>query len=359
MDDLAYRIALAQVPGIGPSRFRRLETAFGDLRLAWQASGRELAAAGLDERTREAILAARQTTDPDREIERLQRARVQALGWNDPAYPPLLREIDAAPPILFVRGTLRDEDRRAIAIVGTRRATAYGRQTAALFARDLADRGYTIVSGLARGIDTTAHLATLETGGRTIGVLGSGVDVIYPAENAKLAARIAEQGALLSEYPLGTKPAATNFPQRNRIISGLSRGVLVVEGDRKSGALLTLAYALDQNRETFAVPGSILSPLSAGPNEFIKRGLAKLVTSVDDLVEEVAATQGQFDFGEALPDDPIEAAVLAHLSAEPIHIDDLCALADLPAASVSASLVMLELKGSVRNLGGMQYARTR
>lgn len=356
-EDLAYRIALTRVPGIGPAKFRRLEQAFGDLALAWRASAASLAAAGLDERARAALAAAKATLDPERELERLHRAGVRALDWNDPGYPRLLREIDAAPPVLFVRGTLREEDHRALAVVGTRRATAYGRQAALQFARELAQRGYTVVSGLARGIDTIAHLASLEAGGRTIAVLGSGLDIIYPAENAKLAARIAEQGALVSEYPLGTKPAATNFPQRNRIISGLSRGVLVVEGDRTSGALLTLAYALNQNRETFAVPGSIFSSLSDGPNQFIKRGLAKLVTSVEDLLEEVTPLQGQFDLGDLLPDDPVEAALLPHLTREPIHIDELCQLADLPAASVSAALVMLELKGVARHLGGMQYAR--
>jgi DNA processing protein len=356
-DDLAYRIALIRVPGIGPSKFRRLESAFGDLGHAWRASPAALAAAGIDERTREALAVTKATVDPDRELDRLHRAGIRALDWNDPAYPRLLREIDTPPPVLFLRGTLHEEDSRAIAVVGTRRATAYGRQTAAQLARDLAVRGYTVVSGLARGIDTIAHLASLDAGGRTVAVLGSGLDIIYPAENSKLAARIVEQGALLSEYPLGTKPAATNFPQRNRIISGLSRGVLVVEGDRKSGALLTLAYALNQNRETFAVPGSIFSPLSDGPNHFIKRGLAKLVTSVDDLVEEVAAQQGRFELADVLPDDPVEAAVLSHLSAEPVHVDDLCQLTDLPAASVSAALVMLELRGTVRHLGGMQYAR--
>ncbi|MCS6802276.1 MAG: DNA-processing protein DprA [Chloroflexota bacterium] len=356
-EDLAYRIALARVPGIGPSKFRRLEQAFGDLSFAWRASAAALAAAGIDERTREALAAAKASIDPERELEQLHRAGVRAFDWNDPAYPRLLREIDAAPPVLFVRGTLRDEDSRAIAVVGTRRATPYGRQAAAQFARDLAQRGYTVVSGLARGIDTVAHLASLDAGGRTIAVFGSGLDIIYPAENAKLAARIVEQGALVSEYPLGTKPAPTNFPQRNRIISGLSRGVLVVEGDRSSGALLTLAYALNQNRETFAVPGSIFSSLSDGPNQFIKRGLAKLVSTVEDVIDEVGPLQGRLDMQEALTDDPVEAALLPHLSREPLHIDELCRLADLPAASVSAALVMLELKGVVRHLGGMQYAR--
>ena len=359
MDDLGYRIAFLRIAGIGPAKFRRLESAFGTLDRAWRASSSELAAAGLDERTRQAVLSARATLDPEGELARVAQLGAAVLSWHDPAYPRLLREIDAAPPLLFVQGELRPEDERALAIVGTRRASPYGRQAATRFARELAERGYTIVSGLARGIDTVAHLGALEAGGRTIAVLGSGIDIIYPAENARLARQITERGALVSEYPPGTKPVAMNFPQRNRIISGLSRGVVVVEGDRRSGALLTLAYALNQNREAFAVPGSIFSPLSDGPNQFIKRGMAKLVTAVEDLVEEVQAVQGQFDFGEALPEDPVEATLLAQLAGEPLHIDDLCRLADLPAATVSATLVVMELKGMVRHLGGMVYARAR
>ncbi|GIW07364.1 MAG: hypothetical protein KatS3mg060_2169 [Dehalococcoidia bacterium] len=360
-DDLAYRIALLRVPGIGPSKFRRLESAFGDLGLAW-AGKRQCAGRCRHRRTHPARRSRRprRRSTPERELESAApRPACGALRWNDPAYPRLLREIDAAPPLLFVRGDAPARRTAAPSPWSVRAGRpAYGRQTAAQFARDLAQHGLHRRQRLgARASTPSPTLACLEAGGRTLAVLGSGLDIVYPAENAKLAARVAEQGALVSEYPLGTKPAATNFPQRNRIISGLSRGVLVVEGDRKSGALLTLAYALNQNRETFAVPGSILSPLSDGPNQFIKRGLAKLVTSVEDLVDEVVAIQGRFDLQDVLPDDPVEAALLPHLSAEPIHIDDLCRLADLPAASVSATLVMLELKGTVRHLGGMHYAR--
>ncbi len=223
-------------------------------------------------------------------MERLQKAGVKAYCWTDDEYPKHLREIDDKPPVLYVLGDLRPEDEWGVAIVGTRRATPYGRQVAEHFATDLAHQGITVVSGLARGIDAVAHRTAIASGGRTIGVLACGLDLVYPPEHAKLAVEIAQHGAVVSDYPLGTQPRSEFFPRRNRILSGLSLGVLVVEGDEKSGALITARVALDQNREVFAVPGSIYSPTAQGTNKLIREGEAKLVTRTEDILEELNLT---------------------------------------------------------------------
>ena len=234
---------------------------------AWRASGRDLLAAGLEIRWVEQILAERPRLDPDAEWTKLEKARVRVLVPGDAEYPARLSEIHGAPPLLYIRGTLTAGDDLALAVVGTRRPSAYGRAVTERLVADLAAAGLTIVSGLARGIDAVAHRTALEAAGRTIAVLGSGLDIVYPSEHRALAARIADQGALLSDYPLGTQPDAMNFPARNRIISGLSRGVLITEAPAASGARITTNYALEQNREVFAVPGSILSALSETPHQ--------------------------------------------------------------------------------------------
>ncbi|MBU1879469.1 MAG: DNA-processing protein DprA, partial [Chloroflexi bacterium] len=299
--------------------------------------------------------------DAEREIELCAQKKIGFLLYSDPDYPALLREIHGAPPVLYVRGELLPRDEWALAVVGTRRVTAYGREVTSRLAGELARCGVTVVSGLARGVDTVAHRAALDAGGRTIAVLGSGLDVVYPAENRKLAQQIAEQGALVSDYSLGTRPEAGNFPARNRIISGLALGTLVTEAGAGSGALITADYALDQGREVFAVPGSILSRGSAGTNDRIQQGGAKLVASVPDILEELNLTMiaDHQEAREVLPANETEAALLAQLAAEPVHIDQLARGAALPVAEVSAALTMMELKGLVRHAGGMQYARVR
>jgi DNA processing protein len=257
---------------------------------------------------------------------------------------------------------LTDSDRQALAIVGTRRLTSYGRQMARELAQGLSRTGITVVSGLARGIDTEAHHAALDAGGRTIAVLGSGLDFIYPPENRDLVDRIltSGQGAIISEYPLATKPQGKNFPARNRIISGLSLGSIVVEGAIKSGAMITARYAVEQNREVFAVPGFVNSPASAGPNRLIQEG-AKLITCVEDVLEEIQVEQviHQQAFQMALPASAEEAALLAVLSGEPRHIDELAQLSSLPSRQVSSTLTLLELKGMVQHVGGMKYVIAR
>ncbi|HEU0075175.1 MAG TPA: DNA-processing protein DprA, partial [Dehalococcoidia bacterium] len=276
-------------------------------------------------------------------------------------YPRLLREVEDKPPVLYVRGELTDEDEWSVAIVGTRRATPYGRQAAEHFATELAAQRITIVSGLARGIDAVAHRAALAAGGRTIAVLACGLDMVYPPEHAKLAQEIAEHGALISDYALGTQPRSEFFPRRNRILSAVSLGVLVVEGSEDSGALLTARYALEQNREVFAVPGSIYSPTHKGANKLIRDGEAKLVSTAEHILEELNLTTvtQQLELREVAPADPTEAKLLSVLSNQPSHIDEVQRASGLPIASVSSALAVLELKGIVRQVGPMSFVRAR
>ncbi len=358
MEDLGYWLVFNRVVGIGPARLRALLQYFGNLRAAWEADEEAWRAAGLDQRTVRNLAEARRRLHPDRERERLERSGAVALTWEDPAYPLLLRRIPDPPPVLFVRGRLREEDRWALAIVGTRRPTAYGRQAAEWFSRELARAGIPIVSGLARGIDAIAHEGALKAGGRTIAVLPCGVDRVYPLEHARLAARILESGALVSELPLGMPAEPGNFPARNRLISGLAVGVLVVEAGATSGALITAAHAAEQGREVFAIPGSIFSPTSQGTNRLIRDG-ATPVTSPQELLEALnwSTAAQQVEVQLQLPADPIEARLLEVLSREPQHIDEIARAAGLPIAQVSSALAMMELKGLARHLGAMHYVR--
>jgi len=360
MSDIKYWVGLNLVPDIGPRRFALLRQYFGSLEEAWKASAADLRLAGLSSRAAEALLATRASVSLDKELERLSQKGIQVMTLDDPCYPPRLKEIYDPPPVLYVRGKLTPEDEWSVAVVGTRQATTYGQEVARRLARGLAQNRITIVSGLATGIDTVAHRAALEAEGRTIAILGCGLDIVYPASNARLAREIAERGALLSELPLGTMPKPGNFPQRNRIISGLSLGVLIVEAGDKSGALSTARHALDQNREVFAVPGSILAAMSRGTNRLIQDG-AKLVSSVQDILEELNLTMvgQQLEMKELIPANETELLIMRHLSAEPSHIDELCRSSGLPVASVSSTLTMMELKGMVRQVGGMNYVLTR
>ena len=342
-------------------RFALLEQAFPTLEEAWRASRDELIAAGLDARTATAVTRAREELDPQAELERITDAGARAIPRFHPAYPERLREISDSPPVIYIRGQWLAEDEWSVAVVGTRRATAYGRQAAGELARGLAANRITIVSGLARGIDAIAHRSALEANGRTVAVLASGLDTIYPPEHAGLAEEIVEHGALITDYPLGTKPRAEFFPRRNRIMSGLALGTLVVEGDYKSGAMITARLAIEQNREVFIVPGSIFSPQSRGPLALLRDG-ATPVSRAEEVLEALNLTMvgAQMDFGHAAPPErPEERALMAVLSREPRHVDELARQSGLAAASVSATLALLELKGLVREMGGMQYVRVR
>ena len=360
--DLPWWLALNRVKGIGPARFRLLLDAFGSAREAWEASPAGWRAAGLDERTAVAFERQRVGIHPEAEVETLARLRVAALRVVDAAYPRLLREIPAPPPVIYVRGRLAPEDELALAIVGTRRISAYGRTVTERLAGDLAAQGVTIVSGLARGVDTCAHRATLEAGGRTIAVLGCGPDLVYPPENARLAARIVEQGAVVTEFPPGAQPEAGNFPARNRIISGLTLATLVAEAPEVSGALITARFAAEQGRDVFAVPGAITSRGSGGTNRLIQDG-AKLIMTAEDALAELNLNMApqQLELRELLPADETEAALVTLLRAagDPQHIDDLCRASGMPVARVSGALAMMELKGMALLVGPMTYALAR
>lgn len=283
--------------------------------------------------------------------------RIEAVRWEDPSYPAALRPIGDPPRTLYLRGTLREADKAAVAIVGSRRASAYGVAAAEWLGRELGRCGVTVVSGLARGVDAAAHRGALTGGGRTIAVLGCGVDVVYPREHRRLLGQIIEAGAVISEFPAGVPPLQHHFPRRNRVISGLSLGVVVVEGRERSGALLTADHALEQGREVFAVPGSIFAETSHLPHRLIQQG-AKLVATVEDILEELRLPQRTPPARVPVPAlHGAEAAVYTQLSLDPRHIDALALRCRLPAAEVGRALVGLELRGLVRALAGQRYVR--
>ena len=362
LNELSYWIAFSRVLGIGPVRFKRLLDFFHeDVAAAWQASSAALAEAGLDQKTIKSFIRQRAIIIPQQELERLERLRVRVITWKDETYPPLLRKIEYAPSVLYICGNLTDNDRHyTLGIVGTRKMSAYGRQVTEHFAQELARGNVTVVSGLAMGVDTVAHTAALDAGGRTIAVLACGLDIIYPASNFNLAKRIVEsgQGVLLSAFPLGVQPEAGNFPARNHIISGLSLGILVTEAPQKSGSLITANSALEQGREVFAIPNNIFSPGGAGVNKLIQDG-AHPVTHINDILMSLNLymVPQQVEAQVNLPTSTEEQALLALLGQEPCHIDDLIRESQLLAQDATAALTTLELKGMVKQVGGMQYVR--
>lgn len=359
-EDLKYWVAFSGIPGVGRVRMSRLKEHFGSLQNAWRASEGMLSQAGLDRRSIDALLALRPHLSLEDEMERLQQLGVKAVTCQDPCYPLGLKEIHDYPPVLFVKGVLPIAEEPCLAVVGTRRPTIYGRQVTEEIVTDLTRSKITVVSGLARGVDSIAHRTALNAGGRTIAVLASGLDTIYPSENAKLAQMVAEHGAILTEHPLGIRPRPESFPLRNRIMSGLSLGVLVVEAGERSGALITAHQALEQNREVFAIPGSILSPASRGANRLIQAG-AKLVLNYEDILEELnlTVTERQTAADEFCPLDEPESAILKHLGSEPSHIDEICRQSGLAMPQVSSALAMLEIKGLAKQVGNMHYVLTR
>ena len=333
---------------------------FGDLEVAWKAAPTDLVKAGLGAKVIERIVQARETVNLEKLWEKIESQGIKVLTWQDESYPGRLKEIDQPPPVLFVRGEYLPDDLFAVAIVGTRRVTAYGRQITEELSSFLATNGITVVSGLARGVDAIAHQSTLKAGGRTIGVLGSGVDKLYPPEHRGLAEQMMERGAIISDYALGTPPDASNFPPRNRIISGLSLAVVVIEAGETSGALITAEFAAEQGREVFAVPGSILAPQSKGTNKLIQRGALPLL-SMNDLMQALDLTRmgEQKAARKMIPADATEARLMNVLGSEPLHVDEIRNQAELPIEKVSATLALMELKGMVRQVGGMNYVAVR
>jgi DNA processing protein len=359
-DSVKYWVGFNLVKGIGAARLRVLLQYFGDIESAWNASPQALASTGLGSKVIETFLQVRREVDLESVMKRIQSKGITVLTWEDETYPRRLKEIDQPPPVLYLRGSLLPADEWTVAIVGTRRITAYGRQVTEEIATTLARSGVTIVSGLARGVDSVAHKAALDAGGRTIGVLGSGVDVIYPNEHRLLAERMVASGALLSDYAPGTSPDGVNFPPRNRIISGLSLAVIVVEAGQQSGALITAEFAAEQGRDVFAVPGNINSPQSVGCNSLIQQGARPLLQARDVLEAlDLTMVQEQRTARSILPADATEQQLLAMIGQQPVHIDDIRHQINLPVEQVTAALAMMELKGMVRSVGGMRYVAVR
>ena len=348
---------------VGPVRFKKMLKKLQTAENIWSSGLVEIKNCGIDEKTAEKFISAKNKINPDREFERLDKEKIKLITVFDDKYPRLLKEIYDAPFSIYIKGELPENDYR-IAIVGSRKLSPYGKNAAGHIASGLAESGIVIVSGLALGIDSVAHNAAVSAKKPTIAVLGSGLDEknIYPYCNRKLANEIiAYGGALVSEYPLGTASLRYHFPQRNRIISGLSLGTVVVEAQEKSASLITARCALEQNREVFAVPGNIFSPNSAGTNNLLKSG-AKLVTKASDVLEELnlentaVCQEAQKITGETAE----ENILLGLLSkSDPLYIDKLTKLSKLDSASVSATLTVMEIKGKVKNLGGMNYVLAR
>jgi DNA processing protein len=357
-----YWLGFSLVPEIGPKRLGMMLAHFGDLAAAWQASAYELEQAGLDATPRRNLLNLREKLDLSNEMHHIEQAGAYLLTLHDDGYPTLLSRLPDAPILLYIKGALQAADDRAVGVVGTRRATTYGRDAAYHLSKELAAHQVTIISGLAPGIDTAAHKGALDAGGRTLAVLGCGIDITYPQENRELARQISQHGALVSEFPLGMRPGKNNFPRRNRIISGLSLGVLVAEAPEKSGALITASSAADQGRDVFAVPGNIFNPMGLGANRLIQDG-AKLVTCAQDMLDELEIVTERQEtravVNRVVSANPTEARIMDHLMAEPIHVDELVRLTGFPTAVVSSTLTILELKGLARSIGPMQYCLYR
>jgi DNA processing protein len=374
--DVEQWLKLIRADGVGPVAFARLLKYFGSVDAALGASvGRLTQVEGIGSVTAERIAASREGFDAGAELELAAKLGVWLVHMEDPRYPTVLKRIYDPPPVLYVKGTLCREDNLAVAIVGSRRCSLYGQEQASRIAHLLAASGFTITSGMARGIDTAAHNGALAGAGRTIAVQGCGLSRVFPPENARLFDLISASGACVCELPLRAEPLAEHFPPRNRIIAGLSLATIVIEAGLRSGALITAKAALENNREVMAVPGKIDSPLSQGPHYLIKQG-AKLVESVEDVMEALGYIGDQLKEHAAISakeaTDNIEAplfettrlglkghekTVFELLGKEPLHVDQIIADADLPAGAVNASLVALRLKGLIRQLPGNLFAR--
>jgi DNA processing protein len=378
MTDKLPWLALKSIPGVGPVLFQRLLGRFGEPAAVFQARCEDLLGIkGVNRDLARDILGFRNWDRVEAELANMSAAGVEVLLQTDSRFPARLKQIPYPPPLLFLKGTLLPQDDLALALVGTRAASYYGLKTCRRLAGALAVMGLTVVSGLARGIDTAAHQGALENSGRTLAVLGCGLDVVYPPENQKLYEQIPEQGALISEFPLGTPPEAKNFPIRNRIISGLSLGVVVVEAGLKSGTSITVRYALDQGREVFAVPGPIDSPTSLGPHRLIQDG-AKLVQDPEDIFQELPALKkgqrplfaapgrvretpaaeggGPTSAAAAAPPAPTpEDPLLALLGSDPLSLEEIVRTTRLATSEVLSRLTILELEGLIRELPGKRY----
>lgn len=364
--DIPYWVGFSAFPGIGPVRFRLLYEYFGSASAAWKAQAGELLDIGLGEKLTSAFVCFRNTFDIDAYLQKLLSLHIVPVPYTDPKYPPHLKEISDAPFLLYVKGRRSEapiDMRRMIAVVGTRRVSPYGREVTTRLVTELVQNGFTIVSGLAYGVDAIAHEAAIAAGGKTIAVLGCGIDIIAPSGNARLYDAIADgNGAIVSEMPLGLRPSKGIFPARNRIISGLSLGVVVTEGADDSGALITARYAGEQGREVFAVPGPITSPLSRASSRLLKAG-ATLVESAEDILEQLHIPGHAHPMHTAIKgvyegDNEAEQKILAYLTRSQMHIDALVRETNLTMSQVAATLTVLEIKGIVKDYGEKVYGLT-
>jgi DNA processing protein len=363
LSETHYWLGLSLVPTLGTTRIQHLIDHFGTAEKVWQASKADLALTNLTTTSVEQFLKFRQATNLNKEFDKVIQCGASLITMADETYPLLLRKIASAPPILYVRGNLLERDMLALAVVGTRKASIYGRDATLKLCRELAQNGVTIISGLAQGIDSHAHRGAINGGGRTIVVLGSGIDYIYPTQNKDLAKEILQnnQGAIISEFPIGMKAHPMNFPRRNRIISGLSLGVLITEAPEKSGALITAEYAIEQGREIFAIPASIFSTNSLGTNRLIQDG-AKMVLRADDILSELNIQKDRTVVQHTAETITIESddekTLFELLNYEGIHVDDLIRTTQMRPEQVISALTMLELKGLAQMVGYMHYCRS-
>lgn len=359
-EELKYYVALNKIPAITALRFKKLIEHFGSPSAIWNATDEELREIpGIKQEFIDEIIRKREEISPEEEIKKLEREGIKVLTIEDEEYPENLKNIYDPPPLLYYKGEIKKEDKNAISIVGSRKATYYGMDVAKKLAKGLAERGFTIVSGMARGIDTSAHWGALEGKGRTIAVFGCGINIIYPRENKKLAEEIVKNGAIISEFPPATPPLAINFPIRNRIISGLSVGVVIVQAGEKSGATITAEFALEQGREVFAVPGNVNLEQSKGTHKLIKQG-AKLTEDINDILEELGIPTVRYQENqEIITLPPAEQSVYNCLNFEGVQMEEIIENCNLPVSVIASSLLMLEMKGLIRQLPGKVYVRVK
>ncbi|MDZ4672425.1 MAG: DNA-processing protein DprA [Phototrophicales bacterium] len=359
MNERYYWLGFNLISSMGVKRIEHLIAQFGTLQHVWNADEKSLKSAKLADKFIEKLLSQRKMLNLQAEYDKLNKLNIQFVIFSDDDYPTRLRNIPDPPPALYIRGDLLPKDSKALAVVGTRKCTRYGRDVSAELSEQLAKNGVTIISGLAEGIDASAHQGALKGGGRTLAICGCGLDRVYPAQHTALAKKIAENGALISEFSLGTPPIGENFPRRNRIISGLSLGVLVIEAPEKSGALITASVAAEQGREVFVIPGNITNNVASGTNKLLQDG-AKLVTSAKDILDELnlehTILQTRIKTESFVPSSDEEALILKFISTDPTHIDDIIRQTGLNSSEVMGLLTILELKGLAQSAGYMQYS---
>ena len=351
--------ALNLIYGLGPQKMKQLIDYFGNAQTAWNASLEELLKSGIGPAVAQKLNIERNDINPDTEWEKLNKYNIEILTLPDPNYPALLKEIPSAPYVLYVKGEYKNLNfQPMLAVVGSRKYSSYGKQVAQRFACDLARAGIVVVSGMALGIDAIAHQGALEGGGKTIAVMGNSLEdkMIAPRFNFNLSQEIARNGLLISDYPLGTPSIPTNFPARNRLMAGMTLGTLVIEAAEDSGSLITANLALEFNREVFAVPGSVFSPVSIGTNNLIRSG-AKIAASVKDILEELRIEERQIQeqVKKIVPASIEEEKILKILTPEPLHIDKIIKLSKLETSVASSILSLMEMKGMIKNIGGQNY----